>query len=36
VVQPDLSVAHWRKVTPDGDAAALERFIEGLRQAGLK
>ena len=35
-IQPDFSIEHWRKVPPDRDAATLERFIKGLRKAGLK
>ena len=35
-VHPDFSLKHWRRVPPDKDPATLERFIEGLRKAGLK
>jgi adenylate cyclase len=35
-VQPDFSIEHWRKVPPDKDTTTLERFIKGLRKAGLK
>jgi adenylate cyclase len=35
-VHPDFSIAHWRSVQPDTDPATLERFMEGLRKAGLK
>jgi TolB-like protein/class 3 adenylate cyclase len=35
-IQPDFSIEHWRKVPPDRDAATLERFLKGLRKAGLK
>jgi adenylate cyclase len=33
---PNFSIAHWRTVPPDKDPAQLERFIDGLRIAGLK
>jgi class 3 adenylate cyclase/TolB-like protein/Flp pilus assembly protein TadD len=36
LVQPDFSIKHWRKVPPDRDAGTLDRFIMGLRKAGLK
>jgi adenylate cyclase len=35
-VHPDFSLENWRKVPPDKDTATLDRFIEGLRKAGLK
>ena len=34
-IHPDFSIAHWRMVVPYSPAA-MERFIEGLRLAGLK
>ncbi len=33
---PNFSIAHWRTVPPDKDPVQLERFIDGLRKAGLK
>ena len=33
---PGFSLEHWRTVPPDRDSATVERFIEGLRKAGLK
>lgn len=33
---PNFSIAHWRTVPPDKDPAQLERFIDGLRRAGLR
>jgi adenylate cyclase len=32
---PGFSLEHWRTVPPDRDSATIERFIEGLRKAGL-
>lgn len=34
-VHPEFSVAHWQSIQPDTDPGTLERFIEGLRKAGL-
>jgi TolB-like protein/Flp pilus assembly protein TadD len=33
---PNFSIEHWRHVPPDENPEPLERFIEGLRLAGLK
>jgi adenylate cyclase len=33
---PEFSLEHWRTVPPDRDSTTIERFIEGLRKAGLK
>ncbi len=33
--RPDFSIEHWRTVPPYRDLEPLERFVEGLRQAGL-
>jgi adenylate cyclase len=33
---PNFSIAHWRTVPPDKDPIQLERFIDGLRKAGLR
>jgi adenylate cyclase len=33
---PNFSIEHWRNVPPDLNPEPLERFIEGLRLAGLK
>jgi adenylate cyclase len=33
---PNFSIAHWRTVPPDKDPTQLERFIDGLRKAGLR
>jgi tetratricopeptide (TPR) repeat protein len=35
-VHPEFSIADWRTVPPDQNPDSLERFIEGLRKAGLK
>jgi adenylate cyclase len=35
-VHPNFSIEHWRKVRPDGKPQPLERFIDGLRMAGLR
>jgi hypothetical protein len=35
-VHPEFSIADWRTVPPDQNSDSLERFIEGLRKAGLK
>lgn len=34
-VQPGFSLDHWRQVPPYRDPEPLERFVEGLRLAGL-
>ena len=34
-VHPEFSIEHWRKVPPYRSPEPLERFIEGLRRAGL-
>jgi TolB-like protein/Tfp pilus assembly protein PilF len=33
---PNFSIEHWRNVPPDKNPEPLERFIEGLRLAGLR
>jgi adenylate cyclase len=33
---PNFSIEHWRNVPPDENPEPLERFIDGLRKAGLK
>jgi adenylate cyclase len=33
---PDFTIEHWRTVPPDRNPEPLERFLEGLRKAGLK
>jgi adenylate cyclase len=35
VVQPEFSLEHWRNVPPDRNPEPRERFLEGLRKAGL-
>jgi tetratricopeptide (TPR) repeat protein len=35
-VHPNFSIEHWRNVPPDKNPEPLERFIEGLRLAGLR
>jgi TolB-like protein/class 3 adenylate cyclase len=35
-VHPDFSLDHWSTMAPIKDREALERFIEGLRAAGLR
>jgi adenylate cyclase len=35
-VHPDFSLDHWRTVPPNKNREPLERFIEGLRMAGLR
>jgi adenylate cyclase len=35
-VYPDFTIEHWRTVPPDRNPEPLERFLEGLRKAGLK
>jgi adenylate cyclase len=35
-VYPDFTIEHWRTVPPDRNPEPLERFVEGLRMAGLK
>jgi adenylate cyclase len=34
--QPGFSLEHWRNIPPDRNAEPRERFLEGLRKAGLK
>ena len=34
-VHPNFSIEHWRNVPPDKNREPVERFIEGLRLAGL-
>jgi adenylate cyclase len=36
IVHPDFSLDHWRTVVPGKNADTLERFMEGLRMAGLR
>jgi adenylate cyclase len=33
---PNFSIEHWRNVPPDKNPEPLERFIDGLRKAGLR
>jgi adenylate cyclase len=33
---PEFSLEHWRHVPPDTDRDVSERFVEGMRKAGLK
>jgi adenylate cyclase len=35
-VHPNFSIEHWRNVPPDKNPEPVERFIEGLRRAGLR
>jgi adenylate cyclase len=35
-VYPDFTIEHWRTVPPDRNPEPLERFLEGLRKAGLR
>jgi len=35
-VQPDFSIEQWRQVPPYRDPEPLERFVAGLRLAGLE
>lgn len=35
-VHPNFTIEHWRNVPPDKNRDALERFIDGLRLAGLR
>lgn len=35
VAHPQFKIEHWRNVPPYKDRQALERFVEGLRRAGL-
>ena len=34
-LRPNFSIEHWRNVPPDKNPEPLERFIDGLRMAGL-
>ncbi|HTO85736.1 MAG TPA: tetratricopeptide repeat protein [Methylomirabilota bacterium] len=36
VAHPEFSLEHWRSVPPDKNPETLQRFLEGLRLAGLK
>jgi adenylate cyclase len=36
LTHPEFSLEHWKTVPPDRNKATLERFIEGLRLAGLQ
>ena len=35
IAHPNFSITHWRNVPPSKNPADLERFVEGLRKAGL-
>jgi adenylate cyclase len=35
-VHPNFSLEHWRNVPPNKDSRENERFLEGLRKAGLR
>jgi adenylate cyclase len=35
-LHPEFSLEHWRNIPPDRNPMILERFIEGMRKAGLK
>jgi TolB-like protein len=35
-VHPNFSIGHWRNVPPDKNPEPLERFLDGLRIAGLR
>ncbi len=36
LAHPQFSLEHWRTVPPYKDKAVLQRFVDGLRRAGLK
>jgi adenylate cyclase len=36
LLQPEFTLAHWRTVPPDRNPEPRDRFLEGLRKAGLK
>jgi adenylate cyclase len=36
VLQPEFTLAHWRNVPPDRNPETRERYLEGLKKAGLK
>jgi TolB-like protein/class 3 adenylate cyclase/Tfp pilus assembly protein PilF len=36
IAQPGFSLEHWRNIPPDRDPGPRERYLEGLRKAGLK
>jgi adenylate cyclase len=36
VLQPEFTLAHWSNVPPDRNPEPRERYLEGLRKAGLK
>jgi TolB-like protein/Tfp pilus assembly protein PilF len=36
VLQPEFTLAHWSNVPPDRNPEPRERYLEGLRRAGLK
>jgi adenylate cyclase len=36
IAQPGFSLEHWRNIPPDRDPGPRDRYLEGLRKAGLK
>jgi adenylate cyclase len=36
LAHPEFSLEHWQTVPPDRNKETVERFVEGLRRAGLK
>lgn len=36
IEQPGFSLEHWRNIPPDRNPESRERYLEGLRKAGLK
>jgi adenylate cyclase len=36
ITQPGFSLEHWRDIPPDRNPGPRERYLEGLRKAGLK
>jgi adenylate cyclase len=36
IEQPGFSLEHWRNIPPDRNPEPRERYLEGLRKAGLK